>query len=436
MPKTRILLILFLFFQYLPAQYIETDEKKDSCEYLQKDTLYSNLQYINFYTSKHSDGTVQSLFFVRNFVKYSHHFTKRRLEISYLDDRLEGFSNDLDSLSGHMRLYYRNRGIRATVTQNLFTGKLKLSASYNDYWGGGIGFVTSGYGCQIKASPFSGYFLGKVESSRGKVPLALYAYSVTAWYKKDAFKYQRLAPLYPDTSYQNDMYGDVFSGETHFSLPWQVNMDISATYGSLRAYLNYLHNSYGYLDHYRFFYYSMAFRRNFYEKNRISIGNSGSYGWSGKESFFEIWPFNYWSQLLASKTRITKTDMQLNLPFIEYMRYLRFQNEYFNLSGKMRIRWTQLIQKNSFIYKERYFIVYPVLIGYNPYTYSVKTGIDGFFLLYGRLESTLKKWKASVEIMQLLPVSFKNLQKENDFLGNGSQTSGGFWVSVLLQYVL
>jgi len=437
MPKTLLIfIIVFLSFKALPAQHLLSNCNPDSIKSSRNNYIYSNFQYLNFYNVKKKDGAIRKLYSLRQFLKGSLQLGNYQLDISYHYDRLEGFTNQLDSLTGRLRLQYHNRKISTQISRDFFYGRLHLGASYNDYWGAGIGYKTSDRGFNIEVSPYSGFLFGQVENSQGRVPLAAYAISGRLFYKNTALQYQRIAPLHPDTSYQNDIYGDIFFAETHFQLPWQLKMSSTAAYGNIRAYLNYLHNAYGYLDHFRYFFYSLQFNRTFYENNQISIGNTAFYGWSGKESYLEIWPFNYWSQLLASKTRITRTDVKLNLPFFEYRKDLNYKRKNVFVSGRFRFRWSQLIFGNTFIYKERYFIVYPVLIGYNTYSYSINPKTDGLLLLNGQLETTYKKFKAIWIMSQLLPVDFSRLHKSTDFSGNGDQISGGFRVSVSVYYLL
>ncbi len=118
---------------------------------------------------------------------------------------------------------------------------------------------------------------------------------------------------------------------------------------------------------------------------------------------------------MASKTRFTKTEVKLNLPFIEYNKHLDFKRKNKVLSGNFRIHWSQLLVRNKFIYKERYFILYPVLIGYKTYPYSFNSEIDGLLLLNGQVEGTFKRLKILFEISQLLPVRFSNLYKTTEF---------------------
>ena len=435
MPRMFIIIILICSsLQTLPAQLLFKTNVSDSIKTNQSHYLQSGLQYTNFYSKEQPDGTIRKLYALQQFLKTSIQFDNYRLIISYRDNRLEGFANHLDSLSGRLKLRYRNRGLMTKLSRKIFNGRLHLIALNNDFWGGGIGYETPDYGIKIEAFPFSGFLAGQVENSRGNVPLAAYSIAGRIFYKSTALSYQRLAPLRPDSSYQNNIYGDIFSAETDISLPWQLELNTSAKYGNIRVYLNYRHNPYGYLDHFQFFYYSLLIKRRFYENNQITLGNNGFYGWSGKDSYLEIWPFNYWSQLLASKTRFTKTDVKLNLPFIEYIRRLNIKRKNTALSAKFRIRWSQLLVQNKFIYKERYFIVYPVLIGYHTYSYSYKTETDGLLLLNGQLEGVFKRLKAIVEISQLFPVNFNAVHKATAFSGNSSRESGGFRVSFSLRY--
>ncbi len=435
MPKVFILIVfLFIFFQGLPAQPRFKSSDSDTIKTNQSNYLQTSLHYTNFYTLKKPDGTVRRLYSLQQFLKSSVQFNKYQLAVSYRDYRLESFANHLDTLSGRLRFQYRNRAIKAKLSQNLFNGRLYLSALYNDFWGAGIGFETSDYGFNIDVSPYSGVFAGQVENSGGNVPLAAYSILARIFYQNTAVCYRRLAPLHPDSSYQNNIYGDIVSAETSISLPWQLELSMDASYGNIRAYLNYRHNPYGYLDHFQFFYYSFLIKRVFYENNQLSLGNNGFYGWSGQNSYLEIWPFNYWSQLMASKTRFTKTDMELNLPFIEYIKHLDFKRRNKGLAAGFRIRWSQFLFRNKFIYKERYFILYPVLIGYTTYPYSFKPDIDALLLLNGQVEGTFNELKIRGEISQLLPVRFKNLNKTTDFAGTSSREYGGFWVSLSLQY--
>lgn len=436
MPKRSVfILIVFLSCRLLSAQLFFNTTEKDSSEFYAKNTILYHARYINFYTSRQADGARQKLYFLKQLVKGSLVLGLYNLTIAYQDSRLEGFSNQLDSLSGHIRLTYRNRGFNMRASRELMAGRLHLNLFYNDYWGAGLGFCTSDFGFKITVSPFATVLDGTVENSRGRIPLAAYSFSGALRYKKSFFQYQRIAPLRPDTSYQNDIYGDIFSIDGQSPLPWQLHIHASASYGSIRAYLKYNHNFYAYLDHFRFFLYSIRLWRDFTEDNRLAVGNNAFFAWSGNESYLEIWPFNFWGQLLASKTRFTKTDMQLNLPFIEYIRYLKIRNAKVPMEGTFHLRWLQLLQKNAFIYKERYFIVYPLLIGYNTFSYSFQPHTDGFFLLSGQLKATFKKWTAVCAVNQLLPVNFNRLKAATDFSGNGAKVSGGFHLSLSLRYL-
>ena len=433
----QIILIVFIYAASgLASSDLSIFPYASSLDYeLKGNSVYGQYSYTNLLNLVDTSGVKKSAYGHRQLYIGTFKLKKYQIRIGYLQTGINSFINNLDALQDHFRFKYSDRQILASVSGKFSSSfGYEIGASYNNYLGYQIGLRIHDFVIKTNGKSYSSRLKYNISAESGSVPFAVYDFTTEISYKLFKLYYSKLVPIHPKSTFQTNIQGNLLAASFTYPFSKFLLIDSRIEYASFKGALEYNHSKYGYLDQFRYFHYKFKLGWNSNKNHQFSLGNQAYYTGLGTGSYLEIWPFNYWSQLFASKTKLTKMDTDLNLPFVEYVNHFNYNKKKFNFFNKLCFNYAHLLIDNHVETKERYFITYPVLFNYETISYNYNPDWDGIFTLTNSAEFGYKQAILVFDFMQLVPVRFDASSKSDPKKSKNKKSTGGFFISVSLKY--
>jgi hypothetical protein len=223
------------------------------------------------------------------------------------------------------------------------------------------------------------------------------------------FKYQKTFTADSERDITNSIDGDIYNLNTDLEIS-KYKFNAQAGYGFINAVMRFKGTEFARLDHLGFWKLKSEIEYQYNKNNYFAVGIDFWETYIGNNSYFDIWPFTYWDVVLASRTRLKQFENEFYLPYVNYNSVFKFS--IFNLNQKLnsQITYQQIISNSDIVYKERYYVLYPLLTGYKTHYMPFNQEIDGIFLLgFNWILNIRTNLKLNLQSSQLIPINWSEL---------------------------
>ena len=445
---TILFIQTFLLIKFLSAKSIFEILLPDTNHHFisNKDKQFSALlegNYFDYFYTSNSLGE-KHFCYMQNLL-YQNKFYTNDYELSIRFQKLKNkfYTNNLSDISDCFNVSYNSPKLSIGVSKNFNRLKIYGEASYSTRPGGSlsVNFPLKNNKISFKSSlnPIEYKVNYDIQDIDGQIPLSVYIYhnQVGMSFRKFSFQtsFSPLIPIKKQGHFSNKIYGFITEGKLTYKYH-RFNPFLQFHYGNISAKLKYKGDDYGYLDHLQFYHYLFCLKLKFYRNHQISSGITGIKTWINPETYFDIWPFTYWDIFLASRTRLKKFDNTLNLPFTSFNFIFPFNIKGVMTSTTCSIGYYHFLFEGNIIYKERYFIIYPVMFGYKTKRLEISPDIDGIFRINVNSSLQYGNFQLSIIANQLIPIDFSKVSKapspEEDKIKEKER--GGTHISIQIGY--
>ncbi|MBN1968812.1 MAG: hypothetical protein JXR48_11750 [Candidatus Delongbacteria bacterium] len=372
----------------------------------------------------------------------------------YVDDKI--YFNSLDNIPDYLSFSKNDNIFFLSGVKNIPSINLKIGSAikYNTLITGSIGFMYM---------PEDNYILFNSALDENRYSLR---YNIKGFTENLDFNYFSLSnsfeieyddlaleltyiydfPIEDHGKFENRISGFGFSSSTKYSFYDKSTSVFNLHYHRVDGDLDCQGDQYGKIDGFQYMKYDAQHEIEFVPKQFLNFGIDGVFTWIGEDSFIDIWPFTFWDLFLCSRTRLKEFETNIILPNLSYS----FKPEYklFNatLTHDFFIKYSHLIFENRNLYKERYFILYPIIVDYKKRELDISSKYDGLFFLKIDTSINISNYEVNLYISQYLPFKYSYITDvfdKNPFnSGNNSGSSisktirGGTELAIKIYYKL
>jgi hypothetical protein len=368
-----------------------------------------------------------------------------RLVIEYRESEDVMFLNGLDEIDD----YFRVRREQHELTLGLETGDGSRGkhafVTIDNRIGGGAGLKTRlinrdvSLGVEVK--PSTAGWEHRVGAASGTIPLSYYSFKTSAGLSTGRLDIDtglsRLFPVRKEEPFHTSIEGYLIEADLGYGWGKTSRFTARGQYTDASAEFLYDGSSYGYVTGFRVLTYDVEQAWSLAPHHRVSVGVTGLSTRLGDRSYFDIWPFTYWDAFMNYRTRPDHLAADLHMPYVGYRCDLGYDRGALRTRNRLDLTYYHLLVDSNIAYKERYFVLWPVLMAYKPTHVEVDGVPDGLVRL--RLGSSLKygRLSANVTLSQLVPIRFGHLQASGGGGGGGGigeDRHGGFYASLSVAY--
>jgi len=217
--------------------------------------------------------------------------------------------------------------------------------------------------------------------------------------------------------FNNQISGSLFDIKTAYNRWHNLPSNLEISYCHLEGNFKYQGEQYGKIDGLQFLNYKFNQTYTFFSNHSINLGVKGMYSWIKDDSYIDIWPFTFWDAFLCSRTRLKEFNNNIMLPYYSYTYALKQTFKHITFNSNFSMEYCHLLYYSNNVYKERYFVIYPILMSYHTKELDINANIDGVITLKTDTSMTYGKYMLHISLAQLLP--FKTAYV-TDFFETGS----------------
>ncbi len=420
---TILFIQIFLLVKFLSAQSIFEMLLPDTNHHFisNKDKQFSALLGGNYFDYFHISNSLgeKHFLYAKNYIYQDRFYNNNyELSLSFQKSTNKFYTNNLSDINDCFNISYESPKLSIGVSKNFNRLQIYGDVSYSTKPGGSLHFIiplkTGRFSFKSSLKPLDYKLNYDVQTADGYIPLSVYLFHNQVSLSIRKFRFQTsvlpLLPIKRQGHFSNQIYGFITGGELNYEFH-RLNSSLQFHYGNISAKLKYKGDNYGYLDHLQFYHYLVCSKVRFYKNQHFSLGITGMKTWIKPGTYFDIWPFTYWDVFLASRTRLKKFDNTLNLPFISINSIFPFYIKELRASVSCAIGYYHFLLESDIIYKERYFIIYPIMFGYKTKRLEISPDIDGIFRINVNSSLQYRNFQLSIIANQLIPIDFSKVSK-------------------------
>ncbi len=446
MNKTIFAFMIFL----IPLNAFSYDFITDN--FFPKSSSENNFGLVNdyrkLYNYKHEDGKKKKLYILSSSFKYAGEVKHFKYDIELRNRKEEYYFNNLSEIRDNLSFNADNTHIACVVRMEKNDKNYKLGGLFSEKPGIIAGFSKNwnknALNIDYKLMYSKHQFEYGIQSVNDRMHFN--------WYRSEAnidFKLEKHVFFTSLTTYLPDNQNDNFTYEIkgyELRYGYQYNtaelLKISSCLLHKRISVDLFSsgNKYAHLDNFRLSKINIEVEYFKHDNVVYAIGMNYYKTRIGEESFFDIWPFTFWDVFMCSRTRLKKMDVDVFIPHAGFSRELTHEISGFVFNHTFSSFYNHLFVNYDIIYKERYFVLYPIITAYRTKEFKFSKIPDGVVDVKYKLSVNHKKLTFNIYFAQLVPVDFsslKDIKDDSDISNSGkSKTWGGFSAGLIMSYNL
>ena len=390
--------------------------------------------YDDIYYYKNSKGEKQQVFNGLSYLKTNFWFYDTFLSLKYKKMKNKIYFNNLDAISDQFYFGEKSEEYSLALTKEFNAKQLTVDGAvrYDQNLTGSLGFTIPLQDNKISFNSALNtnysYIIYNIKGISKKLDFNYYLWQNQISFKNSylatQFSYAYLFPIESKNDFNNKIYGNTIVIKAEYESKNNLTSFFDINYNYLKGDFRYKEEQYGKIDGLQHLYFKFDQSYTFCLNHSLNLGLKGIFIWIEDDSYLDIWPFTFWDVFLSSRTRLSDFKNNIILPTLGYKYKLNTRSGSFQFNNTFITEYSHFIYYGQNNYKERYFVVYPILMSYRSKDLELTADIDGIINLSYASTVKYKNYSINIQLSQLLP--FKKEYIINLFKSEDHNNEDGF----------